>query len=65
VTPYEAAQGIPWTRRQRAFTDLDMMSQILAISETAAHLEVLVLRGHLVRHSGQAAADSYALPGSP
>ena len=62
VTAYEAAQGIPWTRRQRAFADLDPMSQILAVGETGAHLEVLVLRGDLARHVTDEGIETYALP---
>ena len=46
-TAFEAANVLPWTRRLRAFTDLDMFNQILAIFETLAHLRVLVERGVL------------------
>jgi len=62
VSAYEAAQGIPWTRRQRTLADLDPMSQILAIGETAAHLEVLVLRGGLARHVTDEGIETYGLP---
>lgn len=62
VTAREAADGIPWTRRQRKFADLDPMSQVLAIGETAAHLEVLVARGQLVRHASAEGIDAYAIP---
>lgn len=62
VTALEAADGIPWTRRQRKFADLDPMSQVLAIGETAAHLEVLVARGQLVRQTSAADIDTYAIP---
>lgn len=62
VTALSAASVIPWTRRQRKFADLDMMSQLLAVGETSAHLEVLVLRGQLVRHVSDEGVDSYALP---
>jgi glyoxylase-like metal-dependent hydrolase (beta-lactamase superfamily II) len=62
VTAHEAAQGIPWTRRQRKFADLDPISQILAIGETAAHLEVLVLRGALARHVTDQGIETYVLP---
>jgi glyoxylase-like metal-dependent hydrolase (beta-lactamase superfamily II) len=61
VTARQAAGEIPWTRRQRKLADLDMMSQILAIGETAAHLEVLVLRGQLARHTTPEGVDTYAL----
>jgi glyoxylase-like metal-dependent hydrolase (beta-lactamase superfamily II) len=46
-TAFEAAHVLPWTRRHRAFDDLDMFNQILAIFETLAHLRVLVERGRL------------------
>jgi glyoxylase-like metal-dependent hydrolase (beta-lactamase superfamily II) len=62
VTAFDAAQEIPWTRRQRKFTDLDPMSQVLAIGETAAHLEVLVVRGQLARHTSQEGIEAYAVP---
>jgi len=46
---FETARKIGWTRRQRRFDDLDMFNQVLAIGETAAHLDVLVERGELTR----------------
>jgi glyoxylase-like metal-dependent hydrolase (beta-lactamase superfamily II) len=46
-TAYEAARRLGWTRRQRRFDDLDLFNQTLATGETAAHLEVLVVRGEL------------------
>jgi glyoxylase-like metal-dependent hydrolase (beta-lactamase superfamily II) len=65
VTAYQAASAIPWTRRQRKLADLDPMSQLLAIGETAAHLEVLVVRGQLVRDTSPEGVDSYTLPFTP
>jgi glyoxylase-like metal-dependent hydrolase (beta-lactamase superfamily II) len=62
VTAYQAASAIPWTRRQRKLADLDPMSQLLAIGETAAHLEVLVVRGQLARDTSPEGVDSYTLP---
>lgn len=62
VTAFQAAGAISWTRRQRKFTELDPMSQILAIGETAAHLEVLVLRGRLARHMSADGIETYAIP---
>ncbi len=62
VTASEAAGGIPWTRRQRKLADLDPMSQILAIGETAAHLEVLVARGQLARQTSPEGIVTYSLP---
>jgi glyoxylase-like metal-dependent hydrolase (beta-lactamase superfamily II) len=62
VTAYQAASAIPWTRRQRKFADLDPMNQLLAVGETAAHLEVLVFRGQLERRTSAAGVDSYGPP---
>jgi glyoxylase-like metal-dependent hydrolase (beta-lactamase superfamily II) len=62
VTAYQAASAIPWTRRQRKFADLEPMNQLLAIGETAAHLEVLVLRGELARHTSPEGVVAFALP---
>lgn len=46
-TAYETARRLGWTRRHRRFDDLDLFNQTLAAGETAAHLDVLVLRGEL------------------
>ena len=62
VTALAAAEVIPWTRRQTKFADLDVMSQLLAVGETSAHLEVLVLRGQLVRYTTPEGVDTYTLP---
>jgi glyoxylase-like metal-dependent hydrolase (beta-lactamase superfamily II) len=64
VTAFAAASAIPWTRRQRRFTELDPMSQLLAVGETAAHLEVLLARGQLTRQRTPEGIESYALPGA-
>ena len=64
VTAYQAARAIPWTRRQRKLADLEPMNQLLAIGETAAHLEVLVLRGQLARLTTHG-VDTYAPPPPP
>ena len=42
ATAYEAARRLTWTRRERAFDDLDPFNQMMAVMETAAHLDVLV-----------------------
>ncbi|MEE8599837.1 MBL fold metallo-hydrolase [Euzebya tangerina] len=49
TTAYDVAKALPWTRRQTAFADLDLFNQVLATWETAAHLELLVQRGDLLR----------------
>ena len=46
-TAYEAARALPWTRHIKAFGELDPGNQMLAVTETAAHLDVLVLQGRL------------------
>lgn len=48
-TPFEVASLLTWTRRQKAFEDMDDFSQQLAIFEAAAHLEVLVDLGLATR----------------
>ena len=46
-TAYEAAGMLTWTRRERQLDELDPFNQMLAVMETAAHLDVLVRRGRL------------------
>lgn len=45
----DVARILRWTRRGRAFDDLHLFDRMLAVLETAAHLDVLVLRGDAVR----------------
>jgi glyoxylase-like metal-dependent hydrolase (beta-lactamase superfamily II) len=59
ATPYEVAKAIKWTRHQRSFSDLDLFSKIQAVNETAAHLEVLAVRGQLTRGVSPDGADVY------
>jgi glyoxylase-like metal-dependent hydrolase (beta-lactamase superfamily II) len=59
ATAYEVAQAIRWTRRRRAFADLDLMNQFMATGETAAHLEVLAVRGQLTRGTSPEGTDLY------
>jgi glyoxylase-like metal-dependent hydrolase (beta-lactamase superfamily II) len=47
LSAYQVAARLGWTRRSRSFDDLDLLNQALAVSETAAHLDVLVDRGRL------------------
>jgi glyoxylase-like metal-dependent hydrolase (beta-lactamase superfamily II) len=49
LNPYEVARRMTWTRRQRAFDDLDRFNQVLAVIETAAHLDVLVTQNRARR----------------
>jgi glyoxylase-like metal-dependent hydrolase (beta-lactamase superfamily II) len=46
-TAYETAGALTWTRRERHFDELDLFNQMLATTETRAHLEVLVAQGRL------------------
>jgi glyoxylase-like metal-dependent hydrolase (beta-lactamase superfamily II) len=62
VTAFAAAAELPWTRRKRRFAELDPMNQLLAVGETAAHLEVLVLRGRLARVTSPDGIDFYSAP---
>jgi glyoxylase-like metal-dependent hydrolase (beta-lactamase superfamily II) len=59
VTPYEAARALGWTRRRRAFADLDPWNQMLAVCETGAHLLVLAAQGRL-RHTTIDGVDHFA-----
>jgi glyoxylase-like metal-dependent hydrolase (beta-lactamase superfamily II) len=47
LTAFEAAGMLTWTRRHKAFADLDQFNQMLAVGETGAHLDVLVAQGRL------------------
>ena len=44
LNAYEVAHRLTWTRRRTRFTDLDDNNQMLAVAETAAHLDLLVSR---------------------
>jgi glyoxylase-like metal-dependent hydrolase (beta-lactamase superfamily II) len=46
-TGREVAARLGWTRHNRRFDDLDVFNRMLAVTETGAHLEVLVER-HLL-----------------
>jgi glyoxylase-like metal-dependent hydrolase (beta-lactamase superfamily II) len=47
ATAFEVAGILTWTRRERALADLDEFSQMLAVLEAAAHLDVLVMQHRL------------------
>ncbi|CRK62080.1 FIG00997117: hypothetical protein [Alloactinosynnema sp. L-07] len=47
VTAWDAAHKLSWTSRGRRFDELDTFNRTLAVGETAAHLDVLVVRGEL------------------
>lgn len=46
-TAFTVACGLPWTRHRRTLGELDTMSQMLAVVETDAHLDLLVDQGVL------------------
>ena len=46
-TATESAAQLGWTRREKRLPELDPMNRMLAILETAAHLDLLVVRGLL------------------
>jgi glyoxylase-like metal-dependent hydrolase (beta-lactamase superfamily II) len=48
---YTVARQLGWTRRDLPFAELNAFNQMLAVNETAAHLDVLVLRGRVTRTS--------------
>ncbi|AJE80427.1 beta-lactamase class B [Streptomyces albus] len=41
ATAHQVAAGLPWTRRARQLAELDLISQMLAVTETDAHLDLL------------------------
>jgi glyoxylase-like metal-dependent hydrolase (beta-lactamase superfamily II) len=50
VSAYDVAAQLTWTRRERKLDELDPFNQMLAIAETAAHLELLTAQ-HRVSHT--------------
>jgi len=60
-TAYAAALALPWTRHDKAFGDLDEGNQLLAVTETAAHLDVLVLQQRLASSTSTEGIEHYRL----
>jgi glyoxylase-like metal-dependent hydrolase (beta-lactamase superfamily II) len=60
ATAYEAAQKLRWTRRERHFDELEPYHRYMATAETAAHLEVLVIRGFLQHCRDDSEVHRYA-----
>jgi glyoxylase-like metal-dependent hydrolase (beta-lactamase superfamily II) len=46
-TCVEVATQLRWTRRERKLDELDLFNRLLAVCETAAHLELLVAQGRV------------------
>lgn len=59
TTAYAVAQLLTWTRREMSFGLLEPFHQMLAVIETAAHLDLLVSQSQLT-DSVQAGVRSYA-----
>lgn len=47
ASAYQVATRLRWTRRERGLDELDPFNQMLAVTETRAHLELLVAQGRL------------------
>ena len=45
TSAFEVAGVLPWTRRLRTLEELDLFNQMLAVTETMAHLDLLVAQG--------------------
>ena len=60
-TAFEVAHVLRWTRRLRHFDELDRFNQVMATTETLAHLDVLVLRGWLTVTISDDGVGHYAL----
>ena len=60
-TAYEVATELAWTSRQRRFADLDPFNQMLAVLETALHLNLLAHRGAV----GEQEADGVVVYAAP
>ncbi|MGQ0840565.1 MBL fold metallo-hydrolase [Actinokineospora sp.] len=61
-TAFEVARKLGWTRRARRFDDLDLFNQVLAVGETAAHLDVLVVRGELKASTVDGVTEYLSIP---
>jgi glyoxylase-like metal-dependent hydrolase (beta-lactamase superfamily II) len=55
-TAYQVACALRWTRRGRHLEDLDPFNQMLAVTETRAHLELLSAQGRLTVSSDDGVA---------
>jgi glyoxylase-like metal-dependent hydrolase (beta-lactamase superfamily II) len=59
-TALAAAGILRWTRRERHLDELDRFNQTLAVTETLAHLDVLVARGWLTVTTDERGVDHFA-----
>jgi glyoxylase-like metal-dependent hydrolase (beta-lactamase superfamily II) len=60
-TAYDVARALRWTSRGTPFDDLDVFNRMLAVSETLAHLDLLVAWGRLER-TGVGGELRYEIP---
>jgi glyoxylase-like metal-dependent hydrolase (beta-lactamase superfamily II) len=60
-TAWEVAAELPWTRHERRREELGPFDAVLAAFETMTHLDLLALRGELVRRD-DGIERHYALP---
>jgi len=61
TTAYDVARELRWTRRLRTLDELDPFNQMLAISETGAHLQLLAAQGR-VTATGDGEIRRYTVP---
>ena len=61
-TAAETARRLRWTRRERRFEELDLISRSLAVTETMAHLDVLAVAGRLRRTDADGTSHYALLP---
>jgi glyoxylase-like metal-dependent hydrolase (beta-lactamase superfamily II) len=58
---FDVTRALAWTRRERRFDELDPYNQLLAVHETAAHLEVLVERDAVTRAADEGGVIRYGV----
>jgi glyoxylase-like metal-dependent hydrolase (beta-lactamase superfamily II) len=63
-TAFGVAGALRWTRRGRRLAELDPFNQMLAITETRAHLELLAAQGRLTA-AVSGGVTCYQAPGAP
>jgi glyoxylase-like metal-dependent hydrolase (beta-lactamase superfamily II) len=64
ATAAQVAAVLGWTRRRRAFSDLDPFNQMLAVTETVAHLRLLAASGALAAAGGDVVIYRPSAPAS-
>ena len=59
ATPYEVAKAIKWTRQHRDSPTWTCSARSMSVNETAAHLEVLAIRGQVTHSVSAEGTDLY------